>query len=109
MRYEQLTEQQKAAIGRIDNLSDRQLRCRDIGHTWTLPFNRDDFNEDEKIWNRRLTCSMCGTERREIVDFTGVVLKRRYKYVRGYQLKGSGGVLNRSDFRRTLFERLWVA
>lgn len=59
--------------------------CRDYGHSWVT---YDGGHEGRYHRFRVLICHRCETERRQLLNLKGAVLKYNYKYQPGYQLEG---------------------
>ena len=64
------------------DLSDKQLHCRELGHTWK-PLTVF-WDVDARAYDRRLRCSMCRTIRVQLLTETGHVHSNRYIYPDGY-------------------------
>lgn len=72
-----------------DELSDRYLLCRDIGHTWR-PMRAGI--EQRSYW-RVMRCPRCGTERHQTLSMRGEVVNGHYSYPDGYLTpKGMGAL-----------------
>jgi|KBSMisStandDraft_5_1062788.scaffolds.fasta_scaffold38380_3 hypothetical protein len=63
-------------------LTDRQLHCRELGHNWR-PMTAS-FDAKARVFDRRLRCSTCRTERVQMLSNRGEVLANRYIYPKGY-------------------------
>lgn len=79
----------------------RFLECRDLNHAWSyegdLITDRDSGGIRE--FHRQVVCMRCGTTRTDIFHVTDRLVftdKRRYKYAKGYQVKGG---LNKQEAR----------
>ena len=63
------------------------LQCRTMGHSWAplAASWRQDGNIDQA-----LKCSRCETQRLQILDKNGYVVKGNYAYARDYTFTGVG-------------------
>lgn len=82
----------------VGELSDRLLRCRELGHMWkplTVHWDRESSSYD-----RRLRCPSCRTVRIQLLTTSGHVVSNRYQYPDGYLAKNvQAGTYNRDLFR----------
>lgn len=67
-------------------LSDNYLFCRDFGHEWKLYRQRPNGRNIE----RDMWCPSCKTNRKQIVNRRGEVVKNRYDYDPSYLISGFG-------------------
>jgi hypothetical protein len=84
----------------VGSLKPSFLACRDLGHVWQ-PFN-GSYDETAGVFEREMRCRSCKTIRRQTVTSAGHVLKNRYTYVDGYQMKNvvrDYGHYSRDTFR----------
>lgn len=82
----------------VGDLSDKQLHCRELGHTWKPLTVR--WDRETEAYDRRLRCSVCRTIRVQLLTSSGHVMTNRYEYVDGYLAKNvERGTLNRDIFR----------
>ena len=72
-----------------DELDDRYLLCRDIGHTWR-PFRAQIA--DSAYW-RVMRCGRCKTEREQTLSMSGEILAGHYNYPEGYLTPAGTGRL----------------
>lgn len=63
-------------------LSDRILRCRELGHTWRP--HTASWDPTAQVFDRALRCSSCRTIRRQMLNSRGHVLSNAYTYPAGY-------------------------
>lgn len=84
------------------------LHCRELGHAWTAYTAK--YDAKSKCYDRVIRCATCGTERRQVLDSRGEVLRNSYSYVEGYLAKGqmgtAGNRVPRSVFRRAALKRM---
>lgn len=86
----------------LDNYDETFLECRDLHHPWrVLGF----YRVGAEI-RRRLICSRCSTEATDVWRPNGERIKRGYKYVEGYNIKGGG--VTPFDVRREVLARVTV-
>lgn len=72
-----------------EQLPDKYLLCRDLGHSWR-PLNAA-WDTSLNHYLRTMRCPRCGTERIQYLSGAGHVLSGHYLYADGYQApKGSG-------------------
>lgn len=77
------------AIVRADvfahELPDRMLACRELGHVWQ-PYRVDPVIERRKVrgYERVMKCKQCKTERVQLLDSRGAVMRNGYRYSTGY-------------------------
>lgn len=86
------------------NFEPKHLTCRDIAHAWE--YDGDVVVERDsggiKVFHRNVICLRCGTTRTDVFHVTErhvVSDKRKYKYAKGYQVKGG---LNKQEARYLL-------
>lgn len=72
----------------VSAVDEKFLDCRDIGHSWVKLSVTEDRRA--KTFTREVACSRCSTERVQVMDLKGYILKARYRYVTGYLLDGAG-------------------
>jgi len=72
----------------VSAVDEKFLDCRDIGHTW----RKVEVTEDRKLkrYTRTVACQNCTTERVQVMDLQGYLIKAHYRYVAGYLLDGAG-------------------
>ena len=73
-----------------ENLPDRYLHCRELGHLWR-PFTAA-WDEGARAYERVLRCSRCRTERHQTLSAYGAVVTNAYHYPDGYQHVGFGRI-----------------
>lgn len=78
-------------------LSDRFLRCRELGHVWRP--HSADYDQRAGTYDRVLRCSSCRTTRHQVLDRTGGVLSNSYRYPDHYL----AGQLERGTYTRDVF------
>lgn len=66
-------------------LPDKVLHCRELGHVWRP--STVSFDATARAYDRRLRCTSCRTERIQLLDSRGHVLRNSYKYPDGYLAK----------------------
>lgn len=90
------------------SLEGHLLHCRELGHSWDG--YTASYDAKSRSYDRTLKCASCGTERRQILDSRGEVLKNGYGYVPGYLAKGQfdhvGHKVPRSTFRLVALQRM---
>lgn len=89
------TKTEEWASGMDGNL----LHCRELGHSWD--HYTASYDAKSKSYDRILRCSSCETERHQILDSTGEVVRNGYHYPVGYLAKGHVGYVGGSIPRRT--------
>jgi hypothetical protein len=72
-----------------DELPDRYLLCRDLGHTWK-PFTAR-WDAEARAYVRELKCSRCKAIRSQHLDAYGSVVSGGYDYPDGYQAPAGTG------------------
>jgi len=77
-----------------EDLPERFLLCRDLGHTWR-PFLAK-FDTEERAYKRVLKCGRCRTERTQLISMNGVPLSGAYDYPDGYTAPTGAGRLDSS-------------
>jgi hypothetical protein len=65
-----------------EGLSDKQLHCRELGHNWR-PLAAS-WDRKAGVFDRRLRCPTCRTERVQVLSKRGEVVSNRYVYAKGY-------------------------
>lgn len=65
-----------------EGLSDKALHCRELGHNWR-PLTAV-WDRTAGVFDRRLRCPTCRTERVQILSKRGEVVSNRYVYPKGY-------------------------
>lgn len=82
-------------------LTDKQLHCRELGHNWR-PLAAS-YDTQARVFDRRLRCPTCRTERVQVLSRRGEVVSNRYVYPKGYlaqQLDEHPGISSmRATFR----------
>ena len=79
-------------------LSDKALHCRELGHTWR-PLAAS-WDAEARAFDRRLRCSSCRTERRQVLTATGHVVSNGYVYPAGYLATHVEGMTGARDLFR---------
>lgn len=80
------------------HLPARFLRCRELGHVWRPhTVSREAGGVG---FFRRLKCSECKTEREQLLDSHGHVVRNGYHYADGYLADGH---LQRGTYSRDVF------
>jgi hypothetical protein len=102
---------------RTSELTLEALECRDTGHQWKRLGKRGGYEITERFSNgrvramqRKLLCEHCRTERRDIYDGRGDLVRRRYVYPDGYLAKKGGQGQDRlvpTECRFALVQRLF--
>lgn len=77
-------------------LNGKQLHCRELGHVWR-PNTVGSVPGGGYV--RSLRCTSCRTEREQVLDGSGTVLKNRYVYPEGYLAAHVEPGLRRDVFR----------
>lgn len=70
----------------IEQMSAQSLICRDLMHSWR-PHTAWKIDGG---FERTLRCIVCETERVEVLNSFGEVLRRHYSYADGYLVPGTG-------------------
>lgn len=65
-----------------ETLPDSYLQCRDFGHLWR-PFTAR-WQPDDSVWERRIRCVRCYTERVQTLSRSGATISGHYVYPDGY-------------------------
>jgi hypothetical protein len=88
----------------VDDLSDKFLLCRTLGHSWDDNPNPQFLAPDKSyVGAIKLRCTRCRTERYDYIDKRMEVWKRFYRYPKGYgQLKPG---YKKPQLRAELFNR----
>lgn len=73
-------------VKNVDDVLEQFLDCRDLGHSW----QHHDAIESRTTITRIVVCSVCGTQRLQLLDTRGYLRRSNYKYATGYLLKGTG-------------------
>lgn len=69
-----------------EDLEDKFLLCRTLGHSWK-PFSQKGMTTVDYGWRFSVRCSSCRTKRHQIIHYgTGIVSKIEYIYPKGYRL-----------------------
>jgi len=82
-----------SAAEALEQMSEDSVTCRDLAHAWK-PWRAARIDGG---YERTLRCRTCGSERIELLDSRGGLVKRRYAYAEGYRVPGFGRM--DSDFR----------
>lgn len=89
----------------VAGLSARHLHCRELGHTWK-PLTVS-FDKTARVFDRRIRCSVCRSERKMLIDTRGDVIASSYDYSAGYLAENvERGALSRRDYRLEAITRL---
>ena len=75
--------------------------CRDLRHMWEPV----DGGRRGNGWFRTLGCPRCGTMVEQDLDRFGNIIKRRYRYSKGYLVKGGALTQDESGALRLYFIR----
>lgn len=90
------------------SLEPNLLHCRELGHSWDA--YTASYDNSTHTYDRTLRCSSCTSERRQVLDSSGEVVKNGYAYVPGYLAKGQldsvGHKVPRAVFRLAALERV---
>lgn len=95
----------------LSELTDEQLHCRIMGHTWDDPPVTEEMIGTMRVTRQRCSCQSCGVTRSDILDEAQDVWSRSYNYERspGYQLSFSTDVRElRAERRRRMKSRQWA-
>jgi len=66
-------------------LRSGQLQCRDQGHTWAAHTVRVLTNRGRVVaYERTMKCRSCKSERTQLLDSRGGILRNGYHYTDGY-------------------------
>lgn len=90
-----------------DELPDKFLTCRDMGHQWRPHSAR--WDSKERAYVRVLRCGRCKTDRVQVIDAYGGIVSGSYDYPDGYTAPSGTGRINgdgRSALRLTSTLRL---
>lgn len=80
-------------------LSDRVLRCRELGHQWR-PLVAT-WEPESRTFHRAMRCPSCHTERRQTLNAHGGIVSNAYVYPDGYLAKNvEGSLTGRRDVYR---------
>lgn len=81
-------------------LSDKQLQCRELGHTW-VQWSVQVITERRRVggYERTMRCRACRTERRQLLDSGGHVVSNGYRYADGYLAANVQKGFTRDTFR----------
>lgn len=81
-------------------------KCRSFGHQWRYSTLEKIFDVDDRAtwFIQHLQCSSCGTEKLIEVNPYGEVAARRYRYMDGYQVKGSLSIEDKNSMRKGLID-----
>lgn len=101
----QTTVSETPAADFVAGLSERYLHCRELGHTWK-PLTVS-YDKSARVFDRRIRCSVCRTERKMLVGMRGDIVSSSYNYAEGYLAQHvEPGVLSRRDFRLEAITRM---
>lgn len=90
----------------LKTIADRFVECRDFGHSWVELIGNSELKDRNRVYRRLLRCERCGADRDELVfRKDGDVIKRAYRYPKGYLLPKNSGRYVRAAFRREAVER----
>lgn len=78
-------------------LSDKWLKCRELGHQWRP--HTATYDEKARCYDRTLNCPNCHTKRIQVLDRSGFVLKNKYEYPEGYLAANVAPGFGREVFR----------
>jgi hypothetical protein len=79
-------------------LPQRFLRCRELGHVWRpSTVSREPGGGG---FTRKLRCAECRTERQQLLDSRGHVIRNAYHYPDGYL---ADGTVERGHYSRDIF------
>lgn len=81
-------------------LTDKQLSCRELGHTW-VQWDVQVIRESRRVggYERTMRCRQCRTERRQLLDSFGSVVRNGYRYADGYLAANVQKGFTRDTFR----------
>lgn len=79
-------------------LTDRVLRCRELGHQWRPLVAR--WEPESRSFHRALRCPSCHTERRQVLSAHGAVVSNAYVYPKGYLATNVDGIVGGRDVFR---------
>lgn len=65
-----------------EGLGDRALHCRELGHNWR-PLTAA-WDRKARVFDRRLRCPSCRTERVQVLSQRGEIVSSHYVYPKGY-------------------------
>jgi hypothetical protein len=82
---------------KVAEYNDTYLHCRDMGHHWQ---SSTAHRTDNGCILRILTCTTCGTNRRQLITGDGYLTSTHYTYKTGYLIPGTGRLT--ADHRATL-------
>jgi hypothetical protein len=89
------------------SLEQHLLHCRELGHSWDN--YTAAYDAKSRSYHRTLMCASCHTQRTQVLDSTGEVIRNSYSYVEGYLAKGhfdyAGHKVPRSTFRLVALRR----
>lgn len=104
----QTTIQYATADDWANSLENHLLHCRELGHSWDA--YTASYDAKAKVYDRTLQCGSCGTQRHQVIDSDGEVVKNTYTYVEGYLAKGyfdqAGHKVPRRTFRLAAVHRI---
>jgi hypothetical protein len=72
----------------VQDLPERYLLCRDIGHNWRPLTARIT---DAHTYTRTMRCTRCHTERHQDLSIYGAILSSGYTYPDGYLAPPNSG------------------
>jgi len=78
-------------------LSDRFLRCRELGHQWRP--HAAAYDPKAGVYDRVLRCGGCRTTRHQVLNSRGHVISNHYRYPENYLAKN----LERGSYSRDVF------
>jgi hypothetical protein len=87
------TKDQLSPDEALEQMTDESITCRDLAHSWK-PWRARMI---EGGFERTLKCRTCTTERVELLDSYGRLVRRKYEYADGYIVPGTGRM--DADFR----------
>lgn len=89
----------ESATAWAQEMDDKYLLCRDMGHTWQ-PFTAS-FDTSMSCYLRVLRCRRCRTERHQSLSMRGAIIGSNYVYPEGYVAPQGTGRID-SDGRSAL-------
>jgi hypothetical protein len=72
----------------VEQLQPDFLLCRDLMHPWQ-PYDAKIDRKAGEI-HRILKCPRCATERDQVLNMDGSIIRNSYRYPDGYQMEGVG-------------------
>lgn len=70
----------------VSDLPTNYLTCRTFGHQWE-EFVPVGMRKPQHSFRFSLLCVSCGTERHDLLNLSGQLTQREYRYAEGYQVK----------------------